>query len=96
MAKSIPAGNTAVTGAYKQSPDEIKREQDYRASNDVRALHEAHKIKKDPARHARAMSKMKAHMASLKSLMSGSTAVPKGDKETAADRSGPDSEMPGL
>ena len=84
-----------VAGAYKPSAEDIKRQHDYQASDDVRTLHQAHKIKKDPPRHARAMAKMKTHMASLKSLMSGSTA-PKGDKENAADRAGPDSEMPGL
>lgn len=78
--------------AYKPSAEDVKRQNDYRAREDVRTLHQAHAIKKDPARHGRAKAKMKEHMASLKALMSGG-AAPKGDKENAADRAGPDSEL---
>lgn len=84
--------NKTIAGANKPSAEDVKRENDYRAREDVRTLHTAHVIKKDPARHGRAKAKMKEHMASLKAMMSGGDA-PKGDKENAADRAGPDSEL---
>lgn len=85
--------NKPMQAAYKPSPEDVKREQDYQATSDVRALHTAHKIKADPARHARAKAKIKQHMAALKSLMSVG-AKPKPDTENAADAAGPDSELP--
>lgn len=78
---------------YKPSPEEVKREQDWQARDDVRTLHRAHQIRNDPPRHARAKAKMKQHLASLKALMSGGKANPGGDKETAKDAAGPDSEL---
>ena len=91
-APAMMAGQMAnATAPYKPSPEEVKREQDYQASSDVRTLHQAHKIKQDAPRHARAKAKMKQHMAALKNLMSGG---PKPDTENAADAAGPDSELP--
>ena len=82
----------SIKGAYKQSAEDIKREQEYQAKNDLRTLHAAHKVKSDPARHGRAMAGAKSHLASLKAMVGGK-AAPKGDKENAADRAGPDSEL---
>jgi len=84
---------TAVKAApvYKPSPEEVKREQDWQARDDVRTLHRAHQIKNDPPRHARAKAKMRQHLASLKALMSGGK--PNTDKENAKDAAGPDSEL---
>ena len=81
-----------LTEAYKPSADDIKQEQQYQAKNDLRTLHSAHQVKSDPARHGRAMAVAKSHLASLKSMVGGK-AEPKGDKENAADRAGPDSEL---
>lgn len=84
----------AVPGASSPSAEDIKREQHYQAQNDLRTLHAAHKVKSDPARHGRAMMVAKQHLASLKAMVGGKAAPkPNGDKETAADRAGPDSEL---
>ena len=76
----------------KPSAEDTTRAQQYQAKSDLRTLHEAHQVKSDPARHGRAMAVAKQHLASLKSMVGGK-AAPKGDKENAADRAGPDSEL---
>lgn len=90
-APAAMAGQMATAAPYQPSPADMKREQDYQATSDVRALHTAHKIKQDAPRHARAKDKMKQHMAALKALMTNKR---KPDTENAADAAGPDSELP--
>ena len=82
-----------VKGAYKPSAEDIKRDQEYQAMNDLRALHSANKVKSDPKRHGRAMDMARKHLASLKAMVGGK-AEPKSDKKGSTDHAGPDSELP--
>jgi hypothetical protein len=55
----------AIASGYKPSKEDLAREQKYRAESDVRTLHEAHQIRQDKPRHARAKAHAKAQMASM-------------------------------
>ena len=82
MAKTIQTG---MKGAYAPSPADLKREQDYQATDDLRTLHSAHKIKSDKGRHGRAMAKAKQHLASLKAMVAGKPIAPAAGADPNSD-----------
>lgn len=89
-----PAGNTLGMASGYDSAAAAKREQEYQTSSDVRTLHDAHQIKKDPER----MGRVKKHVMGLLTAVR-TPGIPKTPKVNqmagnAGDAAGPDSELP--